>query len=124
MRKNIKKIKIDTLNSKYRRKLHVRAKINGTADVPRVCVTKSNKNLYIQAIDDVASKTIFSVSSFGKNSPVKSLSKVTVGELGQLFAKKSHERNIVSFKLDRSGNKYTGLIKLFADSLRENGLKL
>ena len=124
MRKNTKKIKIDTLNSKYRRKLHVRAKINGTADVPRVCVTKSNKNLYIQAIDDVASTTLFSVSSFGKNSPVKSLNKFTVGELGKLFAKKSHDRNIVSFKLDRSGNKYTGLIKLFTDSPQGKWFKI
>ena len=63
----------------------MRAKINGTADSPRVCVTKKVQNLYIQAIDDVTSNTLFSVSSFGKNSPVKSLNKETVDELGQLL---------------------------------------
>ena len=72
----------------------------------------------------MTSTTLFKYSSFGKNSPVKSLNKETVGELSKLFAKKSQDRNIVSFKLDRSGNKYTGLIKLFTDSLRENGLKI
>ena len=124
MRKRLKKIKLNSLNSKYRRKLNVRSKISGTSDIPRVCITKTNKNLYIQAIYDLSSKTLFSVGSFGKNSPIKTLNKDTVVELGVLFVNKSREHKIDRLKLDRSGNKYTGLIKLFADSLRDNGLKL
>ena len=49
MRKVNRKIRSNKIQSKYRRKLHLRAKLNGTSSTPRVCVTKSNKNIYVQA---------------------------------------------------------------------------
>ena len=124
MRKVNGKIRSNKIQSKYRRKLHLRAKLSGTANTPRVCITKSNKNFYVQAIDDEAQKTLFSVQSFGKNSEVKVLSKESVKTLAGSFVVKSKEAKLESFVFDRSGNKYTGLIKIFADSLRESGLKL
>ena len=124
MGKVIGKIRSNKIQSKYRRKLHLRARLSGTSSTPRVCVTKSNKNIYVQAIDDDAQKTLFSVQSFGKNSEVKSLSKDSVKALAGSFAAKSKEAKVDSFVFDRSGNRYAGLIKIFAESLRESGLKL
>ena len=124
MRKVNGKIRSNKIQSKYRRKLHLRAKLSGTSSTPRVCVTKTNRNLYVQAIDDEAQRTLFSVQSFGKKSEVKSLSKESVKALASTFASKSKDAKLESFVFDRSGNRYTGLIKLFADSLRESGLRL
>tara|TARA_B100000925_G_C22010548_1_gene476162 strand:+ start:7126 stop:7500 length:375 start_codon:yes stop_codon:yes gene_type:complete len=124
MRKVNGKIRSNKIQSKYRRKLHLRARLSGTSTTPRVCVTKTNRNLYVQAIDDEAQRTLFSVQSFGKKSEVKSLSKESVKALANTFASKSKDANLESFVFDRSGNRYTGLIKIFADSLRESGLRL
>ena len=124
MRKNIKKLVNDTDRSKYRRKLNVRSKIKGTSLVPRICVTKSNRNLFIQAINDEDSKTLFTVQSFGKKSKYKNLSGETAKLMACDFANMAKEKDLLEYKFDRSGNKYSGLIKVFADSLRENGLKL
>jgi large subunit ribosomal protein L18 len=124
MRKAIGKIRSNKLLSKYRRRLHLRSKLSGSALVPRVCFTKSNRNVYIQVIDDDSQNTLFSVQSFGKNSAVDKLGKDSVKALADEFVSKSKKANLSNFVFDRSGNKYTGLIKIFAESLRESGLKL
>lgn len=66
MRKNISKIKNETKAKEYRRKLSIRKKIVGSAEKPRLAVTKSNKHLRVQIIDDVKSVTLFSVQTYGK----------------------------------------------------------
>jgi large subunit ribosomal protein L18 len=67
MRKSYKKLRTLQELKILRRKLSIRKKIIGTADTPRVCVTKTNKHLFVQVIDDAAGKTLFSVQTFGKN---------------------------------------------------------
>jgi large subunit ribosomal protein L18 len=65
MRKNTSKIKNETKAKEYRRKLSIRKKIIGSAEAPRLCVTKTNKHLRVQAIDDVKSSTLFSFQTYG-----------------------------------------------------------
>jgi large subunit ribosomal protein L18 len=124
MRKINKKFTNPTDRSKYRRKLYVRSKIKGSASIPRICVTKSNKNLFVQAIDDDKSLTLFTVQSFGKKSSIDSLSAESAKSMAVQFAATAKDKNLLHYKFDRSGNKYSGLIKVFAESLRENGLRL
>ena len=66
MRKNTAKIKNETKAKEYRRKLSIRKKVVGSAESPRLCVTKTNKHLRVQVIDDVKSATLFSVQTYGK----------------------------------------------------------
>ena len=124
MRKINKKFKSDTNRSKYRRRLNVRSKIKGSSSIPRICVTKSNKNLLVQAIDDDNGATLFAVQSFGKKSTVKGMSSENAKLLAGEFASLAKGKNLTDYKFDRSGNRYSGLIKTFAETLRENGLKL
>jgi large subunit ribosomal protein L18 len=124
MRKNNKKIKTSKLQAKYRRKLHTRVSLSGDDKIPRICISKSNKNVYVQVVDDVAQKTLFSVQTFGKDCSIKGFNKNTVNSLAHDFISKSKDKNLNKFVFDRSGNRYSGLIKTFADSLRESGLKL
>ena len=67
MRKPYKKIKAVNKLAKMKRKLRIRKTVIGTAEVPRICAFKSNKHLSIQVIDDSAGKTLFSVSTYGKD---------------------------------------------------------
>ena len=66
MRKINGKIRSNKIQSKYRRKLHLRAKLSGTSTTPRVCVTKTNKNLYIQAMTMKHKKPYFRFSLLAK----------------------------------------------------------
>ena len=72
MRKPVGKIKSDSLAKRVRRKLSIRKKVAGTALRPRVCVTRSNKHLRVQVINDDEGKTLFSVQTFGKEAAAKS----------------------------------------------------
>ena len=124
MRSPIGKIKNDKARNQLKRKLRVRKLVNGTSDKPRLCVTKSNKNLYVQVIDDTAQKTLLSAQSFGKNKLTDGISNKNVGEFGLSLSGKLKEQNLTSLVFDRNGCTYGGLIKSLAESLRENGIQL
>ena len=111
------------LARRYRR---VRGKIAGTAARPRVCVTRSNSNLYVQVIDDVAGKTICGVSPLGPAFKATGKSGATVegaAALGEIVGKKAQESGVTEVVFDRGGNLYHGRIKALADAAREAGLK-
>jgi large subunit ribosomal protein L18 len=124
MRKNIKKIKNLSKAKEYRRKLSARKKIEGTADVPRICVIKTNKHLQVQIIDDLAQKTLFAVQTFGKNATVKDANVDGAKVLGAKVADALKAKKITAGVFDRNGKLYTGAIAALADSLRENGIKI
>lgn len=124
MRKNISKIKNETKAKEYRRKLSLRKKIVGSAEKPRLAVTKSNKHLRVQAIDDVASKTIFSVQTYGKAAVAKSCNADNAKKVGAHVASTLKKNNLAKAVFDRSGKQYTGVIKALADSIRENGIQI
>lgn len=105
-----------------RRHARVRRKISGTAERPRLCVYRSNANLYVQVIDDVAGKTLVSASTLDKEVKTKYANKEAAKEVGTLIAKRALEKNIKDVVFDRGGYIYHGVIKELADAARNGGL--
>jgi large subunit ribosomal protein L18 len=124
MRKNISKIKNETKAKEYRRKLSIRKKIVGSAEKPRLAVTKSNKHLRVQIIDDVKSVTLFSVQTYGKTKVAGSCNAEGAKKVGAEIAATLKKNNLSKAVFDRSGKQYTGVIKTLADSIRENGIQI
>ena len=115
--------KTDRKMERARRHLRVRTKISGTASRPRLCVYRSNNNLFVQVIDDTCGNTIVSASTLDKEVKVKHSNKEAAKEVGTLIAKRATEKNIDTVVFDRSGYIYHGVIKTLAESAREAGLK-
>ena len=114
--------KTDRKMERTRRHLRVRTKISGTAERPRLCVYRSNANLYVQVIDDVAGKTLVSASTLDKEVKTKYANKEAAKEVGALIAKRALEKNIKDVVFDRGGYIYHGVIKELADAARNGGL--
>ncbi|HWA64646.1 MAG TPA: 50S ribosomal protein L18 [Candidatus Paceibacterota bacterium] len=111
--------------NKNRRHVRIRAKISGTASRPRVAVFKSNRNLFIQFIDDAAGKTILS-SQVVAADKIKAKGTKTEREIAvaKSLAEKAKAAGITEAIFDRGGFAYHGRVKAVADTLRENGIKL
>ena len=115
--------KTDRKMERTRRHIRVRRKISGTAERPRLCVYRSNSNLYVQIIDDVAGNTIVSASTLDKEVKTKHSNKVAAKEVGTLIAKRALDKKIESVVFDRGGYIYHGVVKELAEAAREGGLK-
>ena len=113
------------INNKVKRKLRNRKKLKDVnANRYRISVTKSLKNFSVQIIDDKQKKTLVSASSIEKEIKKNKVKKIEKSSLiGELLAKRAKEKNINEVYFDRGGYKYHGRIKVFADTLRQNGLK-
>ena len=113
------------LNNKDKRKLRNRKKLkNVNTNRYRVSVSKSLNNLSAQIIDDKQKKTLVSASSIEKEVKAKKVKKMDKSSLiGEILAKRAKEKNINNVFLDRGPYKYHGRIKVFAETLRKNGLK-
>lgn len=114
--------KIDRKAERERRHARVRNKVSGTADRPRLCVFRSNSNLYAQIIDDVAGNTLVQASTLDKEVKTKLSNKEAAKEVGSLVAKRALEKNIKEVVFDRGGYIYHGAIKELAEAAREGGL--
>ena len=114
--------KIDRKMERNRRHLRVRRKISGTADRPRLCVYRSNTNLYVQIIDDVNQKTLVSCSTLDKDIKTKHANKEAAKEVGAMIAKKAKAKKIETVVFDRGGYIYHGVVKELAEAAREGGL--
>ena len=115
--------KTDRKMERTRRHLRVRTKISGTSERPRLCVYRSNTNLYAQIIDDVAGNTLVSCSTLDKEIKTKHANKEAAKEVGAMIAKKALEKNIDTVVFDRGGYIYHGVVKELAEAAREGGLK-
>jgi len=124
MRKNTAKIKNETKAKEYRRKLSIRKKVVGSAEAPRLCVTKTNKHLRVQVIDDVKSATLFSVQTYGKAKAADHANAEGAKKVGAVIAATLKKNNLTKAVFDRSGKQYTGVIKTLADSIRANGIQI
>ncbi len=124
-RKGVTKMvkKTDRKMERRRRHLRVRTKISGTAERPRLCVYRSNTNLYVQIIDDVAAKTLVSASTLDKEIKNKHANKEAAKEVGTLIAKKAKDLKIENVVFDRGGYIYHGVVKELAEAARQGGLK-
>ena len=106
-----------------RRHIRVRRKISGTAERPRLCIYRSNKNLFAQLIDDVTGTTIVSSSTLDKDIKTKASNKEAAKEVGAAIAKKAIEKGIKEVVYDRGGFIYQGKVQALADAAREAGLE-
>jgi large subunit ribosomal protein L18 len=113
------------LERRTRIKMRIRKKISGTADLPRLAVYRSNKQIYVQVVDDLNKVTLLSASSKEKEVAEKTgIKKTEQAKLvGKLLASKCKEKGIETVVFDRSGYKYHGRVKSLADAAREGGLK-
>ena len=115
--------KIDRKATRRRRHVRVRRKISGTPECPRLCVYRSNSNIYAQIIDDVAGNTLVSASTLDKEVKTKHANKEAAKEVGTLIAKKAAEKKIKQVVFDRGGYIYHGVVKELAEAAREAGLE-
>lgn len=115
--------KTDRKMERNRRHLRVRRKVSGTQERPRLCVYRSNTNLYVQIIDDVNQTTLVSCSTLDKDIKTKYANKVAAKEVGAMIAKKAKAKKIETVVFDRGGYIYHGVVKELAEAAREGGLK-
>jgi large subunit ribosomal protein L18 len=106
-------------------KYRIRKIVSGTAENPRMSVFRSNKQIYVQLIDDINGVTLASVSSLNKEvAEKKSVNKTQQAEeVGKLVAVIAKEKGIETVKFDRNGFLYHGRIKALAEAARKGGLK-
>ena len=115
--------KINRKLERERRHRRVRRKVSGTAECPRLCVYRSNSNIYAQVIDDVKGVTVAQASTLDKAVKTKKSNKEAAKEVGTLVAKRAIEKNIKNVVYDRGGYIYHGIIKELAEAAREAGLE-
>ena len=113
------------LERRSRIRMRIRKKINGTAEAPRLAVYRSNKQIYVQVIDDLNGVTLLSACSKEKEiASQEGIKKVDQAKLvGTLLASKCKGKGIEKVVFDRSGYKYHGRVKSLAEAAREGGLK-
>jgi large subunit ribosomal protein L18 len=104
-------------------KMRVRKKISGTSERPRMSIFRSNRDIYVQIIDDVAGRTLASASSAVAEIKDQKIPKIAQSALvGKMIAEKAVAVGITSVVFDRNGYLYHGRVKSLADSAREGGL--
>ena len=113
------------LNNKIKRKIRNRKKLKDVGlNKLRISVTKSLNNLSAQIIDDLNKKTVVSASSIEKEVKSKKIKKIEKSTLiAEILAKRAKDKNIKEVYFDRGEHKYHGRVKVFAETLRKNGLK-
>lgn len=108
---------------RLKRKIHIRKRIFGTTERPRMTVFRSNRALSIQIIDDTKGSTLASASTLEKD--LRGI-KVTVegaGQLGEVMGKRLLEKNIATVVFDRNGYLYHGVVKALAEGARKAGVR-
>ena len=101
-------------------KYRIRKSVFGTAERPRMSVFRSNKQIYVQVINDLTGNTLVLASSLGMETMPK---KEQAAKVGELIAQKALEAGITQVVFDRNGYLYHGRVKELADGARKGGLK-
>ena len=108
---------------RLRRRRRVRAKVQGSAERPRISVFRSNRGIFAQIIDDDAGRTLASVSWIESDlRTLKPMEQAT--RAGALLAERAKAAGVESVVFDRGGYRYHGRVKAFAEGVREGGLKV
>ena len=109
---------------RQRIKYRIRKRMTGTSESPRMSVHRSNKEIYVQIVNDEDGKTILSASSRDKGIAGKKGTKIEIAQLvGKAIAEKAQKEGISEVIFDRNGYLYHGRVKSLADAAREGGLK-
>ena len=114
------------LNTQERKKMRIRKKLKNNAklDRYRLSVSRSSKNISAQIIDDIQEITLVSASSFEKDFKLLKKNKLEISILvAEKLAKKAQEKKINKIYFDRGMYKYHGRVKIFAETLRKNGME-
>jgi large subunit ribosomal protein L18 len=114
---------IEKDRKRLKRKIHIRKIITGTSERPRMTITRSNRALYIQIIDDTKGHTLASVSTLEKD--LRNIKPTVRGaaQLGEIMGKRLLEKNIKAVVFDRNGYLYHGVVKAMAEGTREAGIE-
>ena len=113
------------LERRTRIRMRIRKTLSGTDEKPRLAVFRSNKQFYVQVVDDLKGVTLLAVSSrekeFAEKTGIKNTEQAKL--VGKSLASRCKEKGIENVVFDRSGYKYHGRVKSLADAAREGGLK-
>jgi large subunit ribosomal protein L18 len=112
----------DTKKARLNRHKRIRGKVSGTAERPRLCVFRSQNNIYAQIIDDVKGVTLVQASSLDKTITGNGGNKEAARAVGKLVAERAVKKKITDVVFDRGGNIYHGRVKEWAEGAREGGL--
>lgn len=124
IRKPQGKVKTEVGKRRQRRRMSSRKKLEGSAERPRICVHRSNKNLSVQVIDDASGVTLVAVQTYGKNAVKVSNNKEGAKVVGLKLAEAMKEKSIESAVFDRAGYRYHGVLATLIESARENGIRI
>lgn len=111
---------ISKIDRRNKIKTRIRGKISGTPERPRMTVFRSNKQIYVQLVDDMAGKTLAAASSKGIEEGTKS---EIAAKVGKAIAEKALALGVTEIVFDRNGYLFHGRVKSLADAAREGGLK-
>lgn len=112
------------LQQRQKIRYRIRKKVAGTAEKPRLAVFRSNRDIYVQLIDDDKGLTLASASSRDKDINAQKGTKVEKSKfVGQAIARKAKDLGITSIVFDRGGNLYHGRVQSVAEGAREGGLQ-
>ena len=117
---------LNKIERRARIKMRIRKIVNGTPSQPRMTVFRSNKQIYVQFIDDLAGVTLATASSLDKEVAAEAAGKnksEVAALVGKLAAQRAIEKGISTVAFDRNGYLYHGRVKMLADAAREGGLK-
>ena len=115
--------KIDKKAQRQKRHVRVRSKISGTPERPRLCVFRSNANIYAQVIDDVNGVTLASASTLDKEFEGAAGNCEAAKKVGAMVAQRAKEKGISVVVFDRGGCIYHGRVAALAEGAREGGLE-
>ncbi len=110
---------------RQRIKYRIRKRLSGNGERPRMTVYRSNKQIYVQLVDDLTGKTLGAASSKEKEIATQKVNKIDQAKLvGKQIAKVAKEKGIDTVVFDRNGYLYHGRVKNLAEAARESGLKI
>ena len=118
----IKKLN-DKDRKRLKRKIHIRKTLRGTAERPRMTVTRSNQNLYMQIIDDDTGNTLAAISTLEKEFSSLKPNVEDATKLGEAFGKRILDKKIKTVVFDRNGYLYHGVVQALADGARKAGVE-
>lgn len=112
------------MDRRQRLKYHIRKKVSGTVERPRLSVYRSNTNIYVQVIDDEKGVTLASASSLELSEGARlNTNASAAAEVGRKVAERAKEAGVTKVVFDRNGYLYHGKVKALADGAREGGLQ-
>lgn len=108
---------------RFKRKVHIRKRISGTSERPRMTVTRSNRRISVQIIDDTRGHTLVSASTLEKELREIKVNVKGAEQLGAVIGKRLLDKNVTTVVFDRNGYLYHGVVKALADGTRKAGIK-